>query len=288
MNPVEFYYFYLISVRVLSLLVAKIFVPHHESCPMKILVPIKRAIDYTVKIRVKSDLSGVEQNNVKMSINPFDEIAVEEAVRLKEQGKASEIIVVTIGPAAAQDVVRSAMAMGADRGILIETALAIDLGGIEPLMVAKLLKIMIEKESPNLVIMGKQAIDDDSNQTAQMLSALVNWPLASYASQLTCLDGGLIEVAREIDGGAERVRLSLPAIVSADLRLNTPRYAALPNIMKARQKPLATLKAEELGVDLSSKLKLIKVQEPPPRAGGMMVASTDELIEKLRHRGSIT
>ena len=253
---------------------------------MKILVPIKRVVDYNVKIRVKADKSGVELANVKMSMNPFDEIAVEEAVRLKEKGVATEIVVVTIGPAQAQDVLRTAMAIGADRGILVTTEQPIDLGGIEPLAVASILKALIEKEQPNLVIMGKQAIDDDSNQTGQMLAGMMNWPQATFASKVE-ISGTSAKVTREIDGGLETIDINLPGIITTDLRLNEPRYAALPNIMKAKSKPLATMKPEELGVDTTSRLKVISVEEPPKRGGGVKVASVDELISKLKTEAKV-
>ena len=253
---------------------------------MKILVPIKRVVDYNVKIRVKADKSGVELANVKMSMNPFDEIAVEEAVRLKEKGVATEIIVVTIGPAQAQDVLRTAMAIGADRGILVTTEQPIDLGGIEPLAVASILKALIEKEQPNLVIMGKQSIDDDSNQTGQMLAGMMNWPQATFASKVE-INGTSAKVTREIDGGLETIDINLPGIITTDLRLNEPRYAALPNIMKAKSKPLATMKPEELGIDTTSRLKVISVEEPPKRGGGVKVASVDELITKLKTEAKV-
>jgi electron transfer flavoprotein beta subunit len=254
---------------------------------MKILVPIKRVVDYNVKIRVKADQSGVELTNVKMSMNPFDEIAVEEAVRLKEKGIATEIVVVTIGPAQAQDVIRTAMAIGADRGILVTTDLPIDLGGVEPLGVAKALKAIIAKESPNLVIMGKQSIDGDSNQTGQMLAALMGWPQATFASKVEIVSPEKARVTREIDGGLETIDIKLPGIITTDLRLNEPRYASLPNIMKAKQKPLATMTAAELGVDLAPKLKLISVAEPLARKGGGKVASVDELIAKLKTEAKV-
>jgi electron transfer flavoprotein beta subunit len=236
---------------------------------MKILVPVKRVVDYNVKIRVKADHSGVELTNVKMSMNPFDEIAIEEAVRLKEKGIAKEVVVVTVGPAAAQDVLRTAMAVGADRGILVQTDLPIDLGGVEPLGVAKALKKLVEEESPALVIMGKQSIDDDSNQTGQILAALLGWPQATFASKIE-IDSSdkSAQVTREIDGGLETVDVQLPAIVTVDLRMNEPRYASLPNIMKAKQKPLAVRSAADIGVDLSPRVTLLEVVEPPKRQGG--------------------
>ena len=253
---------------------------------MKILVPVKRAVDYSVKIRVKADGTGVDQANVKMSMNPFDEIAVEEAVRLKEAGKASEIVVVSIGPAKAQDVIRTAMAIGADRGILVETDAPTDIGGVEPLMVAKILKGIADAEKPDLIIMGKQSIDDDSNQTGQMLSALMNVGQATFASKVELADGG-VKVTREVDGGLETVSLKLPAIITTDLRLNEPRYAALPNIMKAKSKPLTTAKPEDYGVTITPRLSVIKVSEPPKRTGGGKVASVDELIDKLKNEAKV-
>lgn len=253
---------------------------------MKILVPVKRVVDYNVKIRVKADQSGVELANVKMSMNPFDEIAVEEAVRLKEKGIATEIVVTTIGPAIAQDVLRTAMAIGADRGILVQTDQPIDLGGVEPLGVAKILKAIISEENPDLVIMGKQSIDDDSNQTGQMLSALLNWPQATFASKVE-INGKTASVTREIDGGLETVKMNLPGIITTDLRLNEPRYAALPNIMKAKQKPLATKTPADYGVDTTSRLKVVSVTEPAKRVGGGKVASVDELITKLKTEAKV-
>lgn len=243
---------------------------------MKILVPVKRVVDYNVKIRVKADNTGVDLANVKMSMNPFDEIAIEEAVRLKEAGKATEIVVVSIGPAQAQDTIRTAMAVGADRGILVTTD-----ANPEPLAVAKILKKLVEKENPNLVIMGKQAIDDDSNQTGQMLAALMNWPQGTFASKVS-IDGGNIGVTREVDGGLETVSLKMPAIVTTDLRLNTPRYAALPAIMQAKKKPMETLTPEALGVDISPRLKTLKVEEPAKRKGGIKVADVDALVAEIK------
>ncbi|MBP9867672.1 MAG: electron transfer flavoprotein subunit beta/FixA family protein [Alphaproteobacteria bacterium] len=255
---------------------------------MKILVPVKRVVDYNVKIRVKADHSGVELTNVKMSMNPFDEIAIEEAVRLKEKGIAKEVVVVTVGPATAQDVLRTAMAVGADRGILVQTDLPIDLGGVEPLGVAKALKKLVEEESPALVIMGKQSIDDDSNQTGQILAALLGWPQATFASKIE-IDSSdkSAQVTREIDGGLETVDVQLPAIVTVDLRMNEPRYASLPNIMKAKQKPLAVRSAADIGVDLSPRVTLLEVVEPPKRQGGGKVASVDELISKLKTEAKV-
>jgi electron transfer flavoprotein beta subunit len=248
---------------------------------MKLLVPVKRVVDYNVKVRVKADGTGVETANVKMSMNPFDEIAVEEAVRLKEKGVATEIIAVSAGPTACQEQLRTALAMGADRGILVEHD-----GVLEPLAVAKLLKAIIAKESPDLVILGKQAIDDDMNATGQMLAALMGWPQGTYASKVELADGGL-KVTREVDGGLERVQLKLPAIVTTDLRLNEPRYASLPNIMKARKKPIETLKPADLGVDVTPRLQVLKVEEPPKRQAGKKVASVAELVDKLRNEAKV-
>lgn len=255
---------------------------------MKILVPVKRVVDYNVKIRVKADHSGVALTNVKMSMNPFDEIAVEEAVRLKEKGIAKEVVVLTVGPAAAQDVLRTAMAVGADRGILVQTDLPIDLGGVEPLGVAKALKKLVEEESPALVIMGKQSIDDDSNQTGQILAALLGWPQATFASKIE-IDSSdkSAQVTREVDGGLETVDVQLPAIITVDLRMNEPRYASLPNIMKAKQKPLAVRSSTDLGVDLSPRVTLLEVVDPPKRQGGGKVASVDELISKLKTEAKV-
>jgi electron transfer flavoprotein beta subunit len=248
---------------------------------MKLLVPIKRVVDFNVPVRVKADHTGVETANVKMSMNPFDEIAVEEAVRLKERGAATEIVAVSCGPTACQEQIRTALAMGADRGILVEYD-----GVLEPLTVAKLLKAIVAKESPDLVILGKQAIDDDMNATGQMLAALLGWGQGTYASKLEPEDGGL-KVTREVDGGLETVRLKLPAIVTTDLRLNEPRYASLPNIMKARKKPIETLKPEALGVDVSPRLTVLRVEEPPPRQAGKKVGSVQELINKLRNEAKV-
>jgi electron transfer flavoprotein beta subunit len=243
---------------------------------MKILVPVKRVVDYNVKIRVKPDGSGVELANVKMSMNPFDEIAVEEAIRLKEQGKATEIVTVSVGPAQAAETIRTALAMGADRGILVKTDMP-----VEPLAVAKILKKVVEQESPQLVILGKQAIDDDSNQTGQMLGALLGWPQGTFAYKLT-LGEGSIDVTREVDGGLQTVGLKLPAIVTTDLRLNEPRYASLPNIMKAKKKPIDETSPEALGVDISPRLKVLKTVEPGGRKAGVKVASVAELVNKLK------
>jgi electron transfer flavoprotein beta subunit len=243
---------------------------------MKLLVCVKRVVDYNVKIRVKGDGSGVELANVKMSMNPFDEIAVEEAVRLKEQGKATEIVAVSIGPQQAGETIRTALAMGADRGILVKTD-----APVEPLGVAKLLKAVVEQEKPDLVIMGKQAIDDDSNQTGQMLAALLGWPQGTFAFKVNVGEGS-IDVTREVDGGLQTVGLKLPAIVTTDLRLNEPRYASLPNIMKAKKKPLDETSPEALGVDVSPRLKVVKTVEPGGRKAGVKVASVAELVEKLK------
>jgi electron transfer flavoprotein beta subunit len=248
---------------------------------MKVLVPVKRVVDYNVKVRVKADGTGVETANVKMSMNPFDEIAVEEAVRLKEKGVATEIVAVSAGPAAAQEQIRTALAMGADRGILVEHD-----GVLEPLAVAKILKAIVEKESPSLVILGKQAIDDDMNATGQMLAALLGWGQGTFASKVE-KEGETLKVTREVDGGLETVALRLPAIVTTDLRLNEPRYASLPNIMKARKKPIETVKPADLGVDVTPRLAVLKVEEPPKRQAGKKVASVQELVEKLRSEAKV-
>lgn len=248
---------------------------------MKILVPIKRVVDYNVKVRVKSDNSGVETANVKMSMNPFDEIAAEEAIRLKEAGTATEVIAVSIGEAKCEEVIRTAIAMGADRGILVKTDVE-----TQPLGVAKVLKAIIEQEGINLVLMGKQAIDDDFNQTGQMLSALLNWPQATFASNIT-INGDSAEVAREVDAGSETIKVNLPAVITSDLRLNEPRYPALPNIMKARNKPMDTKTPEDYGVDMTPRIKTLKVEEPSVRTAGIKVESTAELIEKLKAQGAI-
>lgn len=248
---------------------------------MKILVPVKRVIDYNVKVRVKSDNSGVELANVKMSMNPFDEIAVEEAIRLKEAGSAEEIIAVSIGPAQAQETLRTALAMGADRAILIETS-----DEVEPLAVAKILKAVVEEEGPGLVILGKQAIDDDCNQTGQMLAALLGWGQGTFASEVKIGDAS-VDVTREIDGGLETVKLTLPAVVTTDLRLNEPRYASLPNIMKAKRKQLDTKQPSDYGVDTTPRLTTLKVEEPPGRSAGIKVESVQELVEKLRTEAGV-
>ncbi|MDO9381629.1 MAG: electron transfer flavoprotein subunit beta/FixA family protein [Hyphomicrobiaceae bacterium] len=247
---------------------------------MKILVAVKRVVDYAVKIRVKGDGSGIELGNVKMSMNPFDEIAVEEAVRLKEKSGAQEVVVVSIGPAKAQDTIRTALAIGADRGILVETGDAT----VEPLAVAKLLKGIVEAEKPDLVILGKQAIDDDCNQTGQMLAALLGWPQGTFASKVVP-NGGDVDVTREVDGGLETLKLKLPAVVTTDLRLNEPRYPSLPNIMKAKKKPLDVKKPEDFGVDIAARLKVLKTTEPPGRKAGVKVADVAELVSKLKSDG---
>ncbi|MCB4360251.1 electron transfer flavoprotein subunit beta/FixA family protein [Quatrionicoccus australiensis] len=249
---------------------------------MKILVPVKRVVDYNVKVRVKADGSGVDLANVKMSMNPFDEIAVEEAVRLKEAGIATEVIAVSCGVAACQETLRTAMAIGADRGILVDCG-DVDL---QPLAVAKLLKALCDKEAPGLVICGKQAIDDDANQTGQMLAALAGWPQATFASKVVIADGKAT-VTREIDGGLETLAISLPAVVSTDLRLNEPRYATLPNIMKAKKKSLDTVKPADLGVDVAPRLSTLKVAEPAKRSAGVMVADVAELVNKLKNEAKV-
>jgi electron transfer flavoprotein beta subunit len=248
---------------------------------MKALVAVKRVVDYNVKIRVKADNSGVETTNVKFSMNPFDEIAVEEAVRLKEAGKLSEIVVVSIGPAQAQETIRTALAMGGDRGILVQSD-----EEVQPLAVAKALKALVDKEQPSLVILGKQAIDDDSNQTGQMLAALLGWPQGTFASKLV-LDGGKLEVTREVDAGSETLSLDLPAVVTTDLRLNEPRYASLPNIMKAKKKPIETVSPADLGIDASPRLVTLKVEEPSKRSAGVKVGSVAELVEKLKNEAKV-
>ncbi|ALP67074.1 electron transfer flavoprotein subunit beta/FixA family protein [Paraburkholderia caribensis] len=244
---------------------------------MKILVTVKRVVDYNVKVRVKSDGSGVDIANVKMSMNPFDEIAVEEAVRLKEAGVATEVVAVSCGVTQCQETLRTALAIGADRGILVEST-----EELQPLAVAKILKALVDKEQPQLVILGKQAIDDDSNQTGQMLAALAGLPQATFASKVVVADGKAT-VSREVDGGAETLSLKLPAVITTDLRLNEPRYVTLPNIMKAKKKPLETLKPADLGVDVAPRLKTVKVAEPPKRSAGVMVPDVKALVEKLRN-----
>ena len=248
---------------------------------MKILVPVKRVVDFNVKVRVKPDGTGIDVANAKMSMNPFDEIAVEEAVRLKEKGIATEIVAVSCGPTACQETLRTALAIGADRAILVEAT-----GELQPLAVAKLLKAVVEREQPRLAILGKQAIDDDSNQVGQMLAALLDWPQAAFASKVD-IEGTRLRVKREVDGGLETVEMSLPAVVTTDLRLNEPRYATLPNIMKAKKKPLEVLKPEELGVDVAPRLRTLKVVEPPKRKGGGRVADVKELVAKLRNEAKV-
>jgi electron transfer flavoprotein beta subunit len=251
---------------------------------MKVLVAVKRVVDFNVKIRVKSDGSGVELANVKMSMNPFDEIAVEEVVRLKEKGKVTEIVAVSVGPTKSQETIRTALSMGADRGLLIETA---EGQAIEPLSVAKILKGVIDAEKPGFVILGKQAIDDDCNQTGQMLAALVGWPQATFASKLV-IEGDAALVTREVDGGLETLKLHLPLVVTTDLRLNEPRYPSLPNIMKAKKKPLDIKKPADYGVDISPRLNVLKTVEPPGRKAGVKVANAAELIAKLREVGALS
>jgi electron transfer flavoprotein beta subunit len=248
---------------------------------MKVLVPVKRVIDYNVKIRVKPDGSGVDTGNVKMSMNPFDEIAVEEAVRLKEKGIVTEIIAVSCGATACQETLRTALAIGADRAVLVETEIE-----LQPLAVAKLLKALADKEQPQLVILGKQAIDDDANQVGQMLAALLGWPQATFASKVDIADGHAT-VKREIDGGLETLKLALPAVITADLRLNEPRYATLPNIMKAKKKPMEIVKPDALGVDVTPRLTTLKVVEPAKRKGGGKVADVKELVAKLRNEAKV-
>jgi electron transfer flavoprotein beta subunit len=248
---------------------------------MKILVPVKRVVDYNVKIRVKADGSGVELANVKMSMNPFDEIAVEEALRLKEAGKATEVVVVSIGPAQAAETLRTGLAMGADRGILVKQD-----GVVEPLAVAKILKGVVEAEQPGLVILGKQAIDDDANATGQMLAALLGWPQGTFASKVSLSDASA-DVTREVDGGAQTVELKLPAIVTTDLRLNEPRYASLPNIMKAKKKPIDEKTPADYGVDPAPRLTVVKTTEPPGRKAGVKVGSVEELVSKLRNEAGV-
>ena len=248
---------------------------------MKVLVAVKRVVDYNVKVRVKSDGSGVDTVGVKMSMNPFDEIAVEEAVRLKEQGGASEIVAVSCGVAACGETLRTAMAIGADRAVLVETE-----AELQPLAVAKLLKAVVEKEGVQLVILGKQAIDDDANQTGQMLAALTGWPQATFASKVE-LDGTQAKVTREVDGGLETIAVKLPAVITTDLRLNEPRYVTLPNIMKAKKKPLDTLKPEDLGVEVSPRLKTLKVAEPPKRGAGVKVPDVATLVARLKTEAKV-
>jgi len=246
-----------------------------------VLVAVKRVVDYNVKIRVKADKTGVELANVKMSMNPFDEIGVEEAVRLKEKGVATEIVAVSMGPTQAQETLRTALAMGADRGVLVQSD-----AELQPLAVAKLMKAVVDKEQPKLVILGKQAIDDDSNQTGQMLAALLGWPQATFASKVT-IDGDNMTVTREVDGGLETIAVKLPAIVTTDLRLNEPRYASLPNIMKAKKKPIDTLTPDALGVDVAPRLETLSVEEPPKRSAGIKVPDVAALVERLQTEAKV-
>ena len=248
---------------------------------MKVLVPVKRVVDYNVKVKAKSDETGVDLANAKMSLNPFCEIAIEEAVRLKEAGKAEEVIAVSVGTSASQEQLRTSLALGADRAILVETAIE-----VEPLGVAKILKEVVNKENPDLIILGKQAIDDDSNQTGQMLASLLGIAQGTFASEVNILEGS-VEVTREIDGGLQTVNLNLPAIVTTDLRLNEPRYASLPNIMKAKKKPLETITTDDLGVDASPRLTTLKVANPPEREAGVKVESVDELVDKLKNEAKV-
>jgi electron transfer flavoprotein beta subunit len=248
---------------------------------MKVLVAVKRVVDYNVKIRVKADKTGVELANVKMSMNPFDEIGVEEAVRLKEKGVATEIVAVSMGPTQAQETLRTALAMGADRGVLVQSD-----AELQPLAVAKLMKAVVDKEAPKLVILGKQAIDDDSNQTGQMLAALLGWPQATFASKVT-IDGDNMTVTREVDGGLETIAVKLPAIVTTDLRLNEPRYASLPNIMKAKKKPIDMLTPDALGVDVAPRLETLSVEEPPKRSAGIKVPDVATLVAKLQSEAKV-
>ena len=248
---------------------------------MKVLVPVKRVVDYNVKVRVKTDGTGVETAGVKMSMNPFDEIAVEEAVRLREKGAVTEIVAISMGVAQCAETIRTALAMGADRGILVETD-----ADLQPLAVAKLLRAIAEKEQPGLIILGKQAIDDDMNATGQMLAALLGWPQGTFASKVT-IEGDGVTVTREVDGGLETIALSMPAVITTDLRLNEPRYASLPNIMKARKKPIETLKPADLGVDPAPRLTVLKVTEPPKRVAGQKVGSVQELVQKLKTEAKV-
>ncbi len=248
---------------------------------MKVLVPVKRVVDYNVKIRVKPDQTGVELANVKMSMNPFDEIAVEEAIRMKEAGLVEEAIAISIGPQKAQETIRTALAMGLDRGILVKTDQT-----VEPLGVAKILKAIVQEEKPDLVIMGKQAIDDDCNQTGQMLAALLGWPQGTFASKVEKADGKL-NVTREVDGGLQTVQINLPAVITTDLRLNEPRYASLPNIMKAKKKQIDEKTPEDYGVDITPRLKVLKVTEPPKREAGVIVESVEQLVDKLRNEAGV-
>ena len=248
---------------------------------MKVIVPVKRVIDANIKVRVKSDRSGVELNNVKMAMNPFCEIAVEESIRMKESGTAEEVIVVAAGPQQSQETIRTGLAMGADRGVLIQTDVP-----LEPLAIAKLLKAVVEREKPQLVLLGKQAVDNDYNQTGQMLSAMLNWSLGTFVSNIKIKENGF-EVVREVDGGLETVLLSRPSVITVDLRLNEPRYASLPNIMKARKKEIEKLTPEDLGVDVTPRLAVLEVTEPPQRQAGLRVASAEELVEKLTNEAKV-
>mmetsp|Transcript_6848 Transcript_6848/g.7873 ORF Transcript_6848/g.7873 Transcript_6848/m.7873 type:complete len:254 (-) Transcript_6848:2933-3694(-) len=252
---------------------------------MRLVVGVKRVIDYAVKVRVAADKTGVELKNVKMSMNPFCEIAVEEAVRLKEKGVVSEIVAVSVGPKQAQETIRTALAMGADRGIHVQTDMRTD-QDLQPLAVSKILKHVVEQESPDLVVLGKQAIDDDANQTGQMLAGLLDWPQATFASEVNIEDKSL-KVSREIDGGLQTLAMTLPAVITADLRLNEPRYATLPNIMKAKKKKIDTIKADDLGIDLAPRLKVVKVEDPPVRSAGIMVDDVDTLVDKLKNEASV-
>lgn len=252
---------------------------------MRLLVGVKRVIDYAVKVRVSPDKTGVELKNVKMSMNPFCEIAVEEAVRLKEAGVVKEIVAVSVGPKQAQETIRTALAMGADRGIHVQTDLRTD-QDLQPLAVSKILKSLVEKETPDIVILGKQAIDDDANQTGQLLAGLLDWPQATFASEVKIEDKNL-SVTREVDGGLQTLAMTLPAVITADLRLNEPRYATLPNIMKAKKKKIENLKATDLNVDLEPRLKVLKVEDPPVRAAGIMVEDVDTLVDKLKNEASV-
>ena len=252
---------------------------------MKVLVPVKRVIDANVKVRVKADQTGVETTNVKMAMNPFCEIAIEEAVRMKEAGTAEEIIVVSAGAAQSQETIRTGLAMGADRGVLVQSEVA-----LEPLAIAKLLKAVVEREGADIVLMGKQAIDGDNNQTGQMLAGLLGWPQGTFISKMEAHDGGVaggVKVTREVDGGLEVLELKLPAVLTVDLRLNEPRYASLPNIMKAKKKPIDVLSPEDLGVDVTPRLETLKVVEPPPRQAGVIVGSVAELVDKLRNEAKV-
>ena len=248
---------------------------------MKILVPVKRVVDYNVKVRVKSDQTGVELDNVKMAMNPFDEIAVEESLRIKEANKATEVIICSIGPTQCQETIRTGLAMGADRGLFVE-----EKQDIEPINVAKILAYLVNKEKPNLVLCGKQAIDDDCNQTGQMLAAMLNWPQATFSSKVTLKDKSM-EIVREIDEGLETVEVNLPAVVTCDLRLNEPRYASLPNIMKAKKKPIDQMVAKDLGVDIANRVQQLKVEEPPKRKAGIKVANVAELVSKLKNEAKV-